>query len=365
MSGLEASLKLALGSFALDFEMRAPARGVTALFGPSGSGKTTVLRGIAGLARARPGFVALDGVCWQDEARSLFVPPHERACGYVFQEASLFPHLSVLGNLKYGWSRAPARERRFTIEHTAELLGIEPLLARRPGNLSGGERQRVALARAVLSSPRLLLMDEPLASLDASRKGEILYYIERLRDVLQIPIVYVSHSIDEVVRLADTLVVISAGKAVASGSVVELAARLDLRPNLGRFEAGAVIEAAVAEQDLTHGLARLKFDGGELFAPDVEALVGERLRIRVRARDVSLALSAPRDASFLNVLPGVVAELGSREGTSMDVAVALGPTRIVARITRKSVDTLRLAPGKPVYALVKSVAIDRHSTGYA
>ena len=365
MSGLQARLRLALGDFALDFEMSVPARGVTALFGASGSGKTTVLRCLAGLLRPEEGFVALDGANWQDDARGVFVPAHQRGCGYVFQEASLFEHFSVLGNLKYGWSRAPSHERRFTLEQTVELLGIGPLLERRPSSLSGGERQRVAIARAVLASPRLLLMDEPIASLDASRKGEILHYIERLRDAMHIPIVYVSHSIDEVVRLADTLVVISAGRAVACGGVTELASRLDLRPHLGRFEAGSVVEATVAEQDLTHGLARLRFDGGELYAPDVDALAGEQLRVRIRARDVSLALSAPRDASFLNVLPGVVAELGSREGTSVDVGVAVGRATIVARITRKSVDALRLAPGKPVYVLIKSVAIDRHSTGYA
>ena len=365
MSGLQARLRTTLGSFALDFEMSAPARGVTALFGASGSGKTTVLRCLAGLTRAQRGFVSLDGACWQDDARGLFVPPHQRACGYVFQEASLFSHLSVLGNLKYGWSRTGAAERRFTVEQTVKLLGIEPLLERRPRSLSGGERQRVAIARAVLASPRLLLMDEPLASLAASRKGEILYYIERVRDGMQIPIVYVSHAIDEVVRLADTLVVLSDGKAVASGAVTELSRRLDLRPYLGRFEGGAVLEATVAEQDLGYGLTRLRFDGGELYAPDVDALPGERLRVRIRARDVSLALSAPRDASFLNVLAGTVVEIGEAKGAGADVAVALGPTTIVARITRKSIDALRLAPGKPVYALVKSVAIDRHSTGHA
>ena len=365
MSGLRTRLRLALGDFALDFEMSVPARGVTALFGASGSGKTTVLRCIAGLLRPRGRLCrARRRVLAGRRARRVRAGA-SACCGYVFQEASLFEHFSVLGNLKYGWSRAPSHARRFTLEQTVELLGIGPLLERRPSSLSGGERQRVAIARAVLASPRLLLMDEPIASLDASRKGEILHYIERLRDAMHIPIVYVSHSIDEVVRLADTLVVVSAGKAVACGGVTELASRLDLRPHLGRFEAGSVVEATVAEHDLTHGLARLRFDGGELYAPDVDALAGERLRVRIRARDVSLALSAPRDASFLNVLPGVVAELGSREGTSVDVGVAVGRATIVARITRKSVDALRLAPGKPVYVLVKSVAIDRHSTGYA
>jgi molybdate transport system ATP-binding protein len=365
MSQLRARFRLSRATFDLDLEFVAPAIGITALFGASGSGKTTVLRCIAGLVRAPEGYFSLQDECWQDEARGFFLPAHKRACGYVFQEASLFPHLSVRRNLEYGYKRVAAPSRTATFDQTVEILGLAPLLERRPDGLSGGERQRVAIGRALLASPRLLLMDEPLSSLDASRKGEILYYIERLRDGMQIPIVYVSHAIDEVVRLADTLVVVSGGKAVACGGVTELASRLDLRPHLGRFEAGAVVEAKVAGHDLAYGLARLSFDGGELRAPDVDALVGERLRVRIRARDVSLALSAPRDASFLNILPGIVAEVGGSEGTSVDVSVAVGATTIVARITRKSVDALALVPGKPVYALVKSVAIDRHSVGYA
>jgi molybdate transport system ATP-binding protein len=364
LSGLEVRLKLRRHAFALDVSISSPQRGVTALFGASGSGKTTALRCIAGLARAEDGYVALDDECWQDESRGRFVPPHERACGYVFQEASLFLHLSVRRNLEYARSRASVAATPMSFDHTVEMLGLAPLLERSTERLSGGERQRVAIGRALLTNPRLLLMDEPLASLDAARKGEILYYIERLRDDLGIPIVYVSHAIDEVVRLADTLVVMSAGKTLASGSVAEISSRLDLRPHLGRFEAGAVIEATVTEHDLAYGLTRLSFDGGEIYAPDVEALPGEKLRLRIRARDVSLALARPREASFLNVLAGVVAEIGEAKGASVEVAVALGGNRIVARITRKSVDALSLAPGKPVYALVKSVAIDRHSVGY-
>jgi len=365
MSGLRARLRLEREQLRLEVDLTAPARGLTALFGASGSGKTTTLRCIAGLTRASDGQVAFDGECWQDESRGIFVAPHERACGYVFQEASLFAHLSVRRNLEYARSRAPASRPAPDFDHTVEMLGLGALLERRTQSLSGGERQRVAIARALLANPRLLLMDEPLASLDAGRKGEILYYIERLRDEVGIPIVYVSHAIDEVVRLADAMVLLSEGRTVAAGPVAELASRLDLRPYLGRFEAGAVLEAAVAAHDLDYGLTRLVFEGGELYAPDVEALVGARLRLRIRSRDVSLALSRPPDASFLNVLEGVVAELGQAQGAGVDVAVALGPNRIVARITRKSADKLRLAPGKPVYALVKSVAIDRHSVGYA
>ena len=363
--GLQARLGLQLQEFSLAAELFAPARGITALFGASGSGKTTLLRCLAGLRRAPDGYVMLDGECWQDEARGIFVAPHQRACGYVFQEASLFSHLSVQRNLEYGYSRVPSGARHVDFAHTIEMLGLGPLLDRRPAGLSGGERQRVAIARALLASPRVLLMDEPLASLDAARKGEILHYIERLRDELAMPIVYVSHAIEEVVRLADTMVVISGGRTVASGAVASLASRLDLRPHLGRFEAGAVIETTVAEHDLAYGLTRLSFEGGQIYAPDVAALAGERVRVRIRARDVSLALSAPRDASFLNVLHGVVAEIAGEAGASVDVSVALGATNIVARITRKSVATLGLTPGKPVYALVKSVAIDRHSVGYA
>lgn len=364
MSGLEATLRHRQAAFSLDAEIAAAPRGITALFGASGAGKTTILRCIAGLTRANEAKVTLDGECWQDET-GRFVPPHERACGYVFQEASLFPHLSVRGNLEYAWKRAPRTARVVHFDDAVGMLGLDALLARAPEGLSGGERQRVAIARALLANPRVLLMDEPLASLDASRKGEILYHIERLREEIGIPILYVSHAIDEVVRLADAMVVISEGKSVASGSVAQLSSRLDLRPHLGRFEAGAVLEVIVAEQDLAYGLTRLRFDGGELLAPDVDALPGERLRVRIRARDVSVALSAPRDASFLNVLPGTVSAIGEARGSGVDVAIALGAATIVARITRKSVDALALAPGKPVFALVKSVAIDRHSVGYA
>lgn len=365
MSGLSARFRMQQGDFSLDAELSVPARGITALFGASGSGKTTVLRCIAGLSRPSRGFLAIDGETWQDDSRGIFLPPHRRACGYVFQEASLFPHLSVQDNLLYGFRRVAASSRKVPFDETVSMLDLEPLLGRRPQGLSGGERQRVAIGRAVLSSPRLLLMDEPIASLDTARKVEVLYYIERLRDQFRIPIVYVSHAIDEVVRLADTMAVLSAGKVLACGSVTALASRLDLRPYLGRFEAGTVIEATVAAHDLAYGLATLRFDGGEIQAPDVESLVGARLRVRIRARDVSLALSAPSDASFLNVLAGTVKEIGSGDGSSVDVSVTVGAAVVVARITRKSVGSLGLAPGKPVYALIKSVAIDRHSVGYA
>jgi molybdate transport system ATP-binding protein len=246
-----------------------------------------------------------------------------------------------------------------------ELLGLAPLLERRPRDLSGGEKQRVAIGRALLAGPRVLLMDEPLASLDAPRKSEILYYVERLRDELNLPILYVSHSIEEVVRLADIVVLLSEGRVLDAGPVGEMTNRLELRAYLGRFEGGAVVEAAVAEQDLASGLARLDFAGGTLYAPDVDALVGERVRVRIRARDVSLATVRPEAISMLNVIQGTITAIGEPAGASVDVRIDVGGTGLIARITRKSVAELRLEPGRPVFALIKAVAIDRHSVGYA
>lgn len=356
MTGLHVQLKLARKDFALDVNQRLPGRGLTVLFGASGSGKTTLLRCIAGLERTADGIVAFEGEVWQDAARRTFLPPHRRGCGYVFQEASLFPHLAVRRNLEYGEKRVRAGQRRFAFDRTVELLGIGPLLARRTDNLSGGERQRIAIARALLASPRLLLMDEPLASLDANRKGEILYYIERLRDELGLPMVYVTHSIDEVVRLANRVVVLEQGRVTAAGSVQE---------TVGRDHGGAVIEATVADQDLRWGLARLEFQGGSLFSADVDALPGERVRVRIAARDVALALSRPPDSSFLNVLACTVAGIGAGEDASIDVRLDAGGTPLIGRITRKSVAALGIVPGRPVFALIKAVAVDRPSVGYA
>ena len=353
MSGLAVRLRHALGAFALDVDFRAPPSGVTALFGPSGSGKTSVLRAVAGFVRAAEARIEFDGDCWQESSRGTFMPPHRRACGYVFQEASLFPHLTVRRNLEYGWKRVPASERRIPFDQAVELLAVAPLLERLPSNLSGGERQRVAIARTLLASPRLLLMDEPLASVDEARKAEILYYIERLRDELKLPIVYVSHSVDEVVRLADNIVRIADGRV------------LDAGPILGRLQDGVVFDTRVAAHDLAWGLTRLEFAGGSLYAPDVDALIGERVRVRIRARDVSLALAAPREASFLNVIPGTVAAISAGDGASAEVELEVGGAPLVARVTRKSIAALGLAPGKRAYALIKSVAIDRPSVGYA
>jgi len=361
---IEVDIEKDLGAFRLRTAFSGEAA-VIALFGRSGCGKSTVLNLVAGLLRPDKGRIAIGDRVLFDSALGIDVAPEKRRVGYVFQDGLLLPHLSVRQNLVYGRFFTPPAERWADFDRIVALLDLAPLLERRPHRLSGGEKQRVAIGRALLASPRLLLMDEPLASLDAGRRGEILYYIERLRDEVGAPILYVSHEIEEVVRLAGHMVLLSEGAVAAAGPVTELMGRMDLKRVIGRYEGGAVIEVRVAEQDLDMGLARLEFAGGELFAPDVDALAGERLRVRIRARDVSLALSRPVDASFLNVLSGRVTAVGAGEGASVDVQLDIGGTPLLARITRKSVSALGLVPGKPVFALIKAVAVDRHSVGYA
>jgi len=361
---LEFDVRCRVGSFSLEAAF-ITGGAVTALFGRSGAGKSTVLNLIAGLARPDAGRIAIDGHTLYDSASGIALPPHARRVGYVFQEGRLLPHFTVRQNLLYGNFFSKNRNRVVRFEQAVELLGIAHLLQRRPGALSGGEKQRVALGRALLANPEVLLLDEPLASLDAPRKAEILYYVERLRDEVRIPIVYVSHSLEEVVRLADSMVLMSEGRVLGTGALREMTSRVELRPYLGRHEGGAVIEARVAGQDLESGLARLEFDGGALEIPDVEALPGERVRIRVRARDVSLALTRPSGLSIRNILAGTVVELGDEEGSSLDVRLDLHGTALLARVTRKSAVELGLRPGLPVYALIKAISIDRRSVGYA
>ncbi|HTQ76546.1 MAG TPA: molybdenum ABC transporter ATP-binding protein [Burkholderiales bacterium] len=363
---LEFDARCRLGSFALEAAFRSEGR-VTALFGRSGAGKSTVLNLIAGLARPSSGRIAIDGRTLYDGAAGVDLAPHARRIGYVFQEGRLLPHLTVRQNLLYGRFFSGNRQRAAatSLDQAIALLGIAPLLERRPAALSGGERQRVAIGRALLAQPSLLLLDEPLAALDAPRKAEILYYIERLRDEVGVPIVYVSHSLDELVRIADRVVLLSEGRVLAAGTIHEMSARIELRPYLGRHEGGAVIEARVAAQDLESGLARLEFAGGVLQVPDVEALAGENVRVRIRARDVSIALEPPSGVSILNVLPGTVAELGAADGSSLDVRIDIGGSPVIARITRHSAARLALAPGKRVFAMIKAVSLDRRSVGYA
>lgn len=354
---IRARMRVDYPGFHLDVDLDLPGRGVSALFGHSGSGKTTCLRAIAGLERATDALIDIDGECWQDSARGLFVPPHRRALGYVFQEASLFSHLSVRRNLEFGRRRAGAAAERVSWQQTVELLGIEHLLERMPGRLSGGERQRVGVARALLTGPRLLLMDEPLAALDLKLKSEILPYFERLHDELDIPVLYVSHSPQEVARLTDHVVLLDQGKVVAQGPLAETLARLDL-PSVFTDDAGAVVEAVVGAHDDPYQLTRLDFRGGSVQVPRRAEALGRKLRFRVHARDVSLALSRVEDSSITNLLPAVVTDIGAAESAA-DVLVRLdaGGTPLLARITRRSCDRLQVAPGKAMWAQIKSVAL--------
>ncbi len=355
---IEAGLSLPRRGFTLDVTLTLPARGVSALFGPSGCGKTTVLRALAGLERAA-GRVALGGEVWQDDASGAFVPTHRRAIGYVIQEAALFPHLDVRSNLAYGRKRIEAAERRIALDQVVELLGIGHLLARRPGTLSGGERQRVAIARALATSPRLLLMDEPLAALDAKRKAEVLPYLDRLHEELGIPVIYVSHSIDEVARLADHLVLMDAGRVLAHGAVPDMLARLDLPVAFGD-DAGVVLDAVVAERDARWQLVRLDADGGacRFWARDDGLSVGRRVRLRVLARDVSLTRTQQSGTSIANQLPGTVEAIADDGHPALTlVRVRAGNVPVVARLTRRSAELLGLAVGQPVWAQVKTVAL--------
>jgi len=362
MNTIHARFKLERGGFSLDVALDLPARGVTALFGHSGSGKTTLLRCIAGLERAPGGFLSMDGEIWQDAKR--FLPTYKRPIGYVFQEASLFPHLSARGNLEYGWKRASVGIKRAALDPIIELLGIESLLDRRPEQLSGGERQRVAIARALAVQPRLLLMDEPLAALDLARKQEILPYLERLHEELDIPVLYVSHSPDEVARLADYIVVLQAGRAVASGPLTETLARLDLPIQLGE-DAGVVLDAVVSERDAQWHLARATFidnpEAGVWVRDSVNPgghAIGHPVRVRILARDVSLAITRHSGSSIQNILPGVVEALADDTHPALAlVRVSVGGVKVVARLTRRSAHGLGLAPGQIVYAQIKAVAL--------
>ena len=360
---LEISVEKRLGALSLRAELNCPTEGVVALFGRSGAGKTSLVNMLAGLLRPDRGRIALRGETLFDSAAGIDLPPHRRRIGYVFQESRLFPHLKVRDNLLYGWRRTPEAERPIGLEEVVALLGLKDLLQRRPGALSGGEKQRVALGRALLANPRLLLMDEPLASLDQARKQEILPFVERLRDELRLPIVYVSHAMEEIVRLADTLVLVSDGRVVASGPLEELTSRLDLRPLTGRYEAGAVVAATLARHDLADDLSELSFAGGLLVVPRLDVPEGTALRLRIRARDVALSLARPEGLSIQNIFPARVLDLGEEGGAQLDVRLDVGGAPLWARITARARRQLDLAPGREVYALVKSAAIDRGALG--
>lgn len=370
---VDIAIRHRFGEFDLDIAFAGAVSGVTALFGPSGAGKSATVGAIAGLVRPDAGRIAIDGETVFDAASNLFVPARKRRIGYVFQDGRLFPHLSVGGNLRFGlrrsrrgWARGDgARGPRTTasFDDVVALLGLGALLDRRPVALSGGERQRVALGRALLFGPRLLLLDEPLAALDQGRKAEIIPFLQRLRDEAGIPIVYVSHAIDEIAQLADSVVVLNEGRVAAQGSVFDVTARLDLFPLTGRFEAGSVVAARVVGHDGADGLSELALgadgQGGRLWVPAVAAPTGGVVRLRIRARDVMLALDEPSGISANNVLRGAVADIRVDEGAYADVQVDVGAAKLIARITRRSVARLDLAPGRQVFAVIKSVTVDR------
>jgi molybdate transport system ATP-binding protein len=353
---IAARFKLDYPGFSLDVDLTLPGHGVTAIFGPSGSGKTTLLRCIAGLERA-PGTLTVESQPWQDG--SFFMPVHQRPLGYVFQEASLFQHLSARRNLEYGMKRVAAAGRRVAMDQAIDLLGIGHLLDRLPDRLSGGERQRVAIARALLTSPRLLLMDEPLAALDLARKNEILPYLERLHDELEIPVLYVSHAPDEVARLADHIVVMEAGRAVAHGPLTETLARIDLPIKLGE-DAGVVLDGRIAERDENWHLARVEFGGGggSVWVRDSGHAIDHHVRVRILARDVSIALEPQHESSILNCLPAEVVEIADDAHPALAlVKLNVGKSAVVARLTHRSAVGLDLKPGAKVFAQIKAVAL--------
>ena len=351
---LEARFRISRGDFVLDVQLTTPDQGVTAIHGPSGCGKTTLLRAIAGLEVDPAGFLEIGGRVWQD--RQTYLPPHQRPIGFVFQEASLFPHLSVRGNLAYGFKRVPASERRTDFDEVVRLLAVADLLDRSVADLSGGERQRTAIAQALLTSPRLLLLDEPLTGLDTAGKAEILPYLERLHSELEMPVLYVSHAADEVARLADHLVLMLEGTILGSGTIAEMRTRFDL-PLSRAADAEALVEAEVVRQDESFHLTELSFHGGRVLVAREELEIGTPVRLRVLARDVSLTLERQTDTSILNILPVTVAELATDGPARMLVKLSAGDTLLLSRITRKSAEALHLEVGQALFAQIKTVAL--------
>ncbi len=350
---LEVRLFHCFADFTLDLAFSAPP-GLTCLFGRSGSGKTTIINAVAGLLRPDAAEITLDGVALHD------LPPHRRRVGYVFQDGRLFPHLTVAQNPAYG-----ARVRRLPLtdlDRIVDLLGLGALLARRPASLSGGEKSRVAIGRALLSGPRLLLMDEPFAALDETRKAEILPHVEALRDGLGLPILYVSHSLPEVARLATTIAVVEAGRLAAFGPAAEILSDPGTAPLLGLRDAGAILTARIAAQE-EDGLTRLQTGAGPLWLPRVAGAAGQVVRIRIAAQDVILSLTRPEGLSALNLLPATVLALHEGEGPGTMVQLDLAGQKLLARVTRRSAQALGLTPGQPVFAVVKSVSVAQRDVG--
>lgn len=345
-------------TFTLDVNIEFPPRGVSAVFGQSGSGKTTLLRCMAGLQRCANGYLRVGDDVWQDESARQFTPVHKRPLGFVFQEAVLFAHLNVLQNLEFGQQRVPIAQRKFSLSQAIELLGLSKLLHRQTAALSGGERQRVGIARALATSPRVLLMDEPLASLDAQRKADVLPYLEQLAAEFDTPIIYVSHAIDEVARLADHVVLLDAGQVVAEGATGDMLTRLEL-PLAKGDAAASIIEAVISSLEPEYFLSHAAFKGGQISLVNSSAKVGQAVRVRVQARDVSISLVKPAGTSIQNIFEAaIIGVVHDSPGQAM-VALDVGATRLLARVTQKSARTLALTPGLRVFAQVKGVAVLR------
>jgi len=353
---VEIDIQRQQGDFLVNVTFTGAKSGVTALFGPSGAGKTSIVNMVAGLMRPDSGRIAVNGLCLFDAKRGINLPPERRRIGYVFQDGRLLPHLSVRSNLVFGMRLTPADRRFVEFDAVVDLLGIGHLLDRRPAKLSGGEKQRVAIGRALLTSPAMLLMDEPLASLDASRKAEVMPFIMRLSREYAIPILYVSHSLDEILNLADQLVILEAGEAVACGGLAELMSRPELQKRLGSDEIGAVIETVVEAPQDDSGMTRLHFGNHTLMVPPIDVQYGGVVRVRIAARHVAIALEPPVGTSFQNVFAGRVQEVLYRGGALIDVRLDIG-CPLWARITRQSFLDLEIKPGQSVYALIKSVAV--------
>jgi len=359
---LSVNITKAFGSFRLETQFEVEEGSITAIFGKSGAGKTSTINAIAGLTRPDVGVIQIGNTTLFDQNLRINLPIYKRQIGYVFQDDRLFPHMTVRNNLIYGTPKNRDVANSLNLTDITGLLELAPLLERRPRTLSGGEKQRVAIGRALLSNPKLLLMDEPLASIDVQHRFEILPFIQRVREKIGITIIYVTHALEEVIFIADQIILLSEGQVTAQGTVEEIMSRLDLHPMTSRFDAGAVISATYSGYDREFDLGELSFDGGILRIAGLNAEIGIHLRAHIRARDVSLMLDKPKDTSVLNVFKGELIEIRHEEGPQLDLLINIG-TPLIARITRKSLNDLNLDIGSKVYAMIKAVAIDRRTLG--
>ncbi len=356
MSNIQTRIQVNFPGYTLDVDLALPGEGVTGLFGASGSGKSTFLRAIAGLERPVNSRIVIRDEIWHDDASGIFVPPYKRALGFVFQDAALFPHLTVVKNLEYGLKRIAGSERKIPLDFVVDLLGIAHLMERKPDTLSGGEKQRVGIARALATSPRLLMMDEPLASLDIPRKKEIIPYLSRLNEELDIPILYVSHALDEIISLADHMVLLENGRMRASDITSRLLTRLDL-PLAHGDDAAAVINGTIIDRDAHFHLNTVAFSGGNIVLPGEMTQTGKRVRLRIEASDVSLTLEKASKTSILNIIESRIVDIHDDSAGRVMVELDANGTRLLCRVTARSATTLELMPGKQVYAQIKAVAV--------